>query len=121
MSDNEDHYIVPATPGWSVAVYIAPGKDYDGYLSLHPIIAWEIQREEGPCDPRAGGQPGQRYLSHSVMPLTVDGNMNNHGNLWAIKRPDGTYEIPGDCCFETEADMIEELRERSRVRPRAEA
>jgi hypothetical protein len=38
MADN--HYIVPATAGWFVAIYVAAGKDYDEYLKLEPIIAW---------------------------------------------------------------------------------
>ena len=116
MTNEDKHYIVPATPGWFVAMYVEGGKDYEEYLRLEPIIAWEIQRQEkAVSDPRMG-RPGDYFLYHEVMPLTIDGNMNYWGNPWAIKRPDGSY-YTADGNFTIEAELIAELREQ--VRPRA--
>jgi hypothetical protein len=108
MTNKNDHYIMPAMPGWFVAVYVEGGKDYDEYLRLEPIIAWEIQR--------IVPESGDYCLHHEVMPLTIDGNMNYWGNPWAIKRPDGSY-YTADGNFTIEAELIAELREQ--VRPRA--
>jgi hypothetical protein len=69
--------ILAALPGWSVAVYIEGGKDgdktYEDYLSPRPIIAWDIEREKSP-------------IRHNVIPITVDGNMENCANPWRSRR-----------------------------------
>jgi hypothetical protein len=111
MPSETDHFIVPATPGWFVAIYVSGGKDYEEYLMLEPIIAWEIEREVGPYQPSMG-RPGEQWLSRNVMPITVERNLERQGNPWAIKRPDGTYTIPGDADFKDDADLIAELHER---------
>ena len=103
---------VPAAPGWFVAMLIEAGSEGgESFFSLKPIVAWEIERCSGPLHPSAGGRPGEHYVEHSVEPITIDGNMNHYRNQWAIKRPDGQFEIPGDCTLENEADAIRHLTE----------
>jgi hypothetical protein len=110
MTNKDEHYIVPATPGWFVAIYVEGGKDYEEYLRLEPIIAWETQREERTVSDSRMGHLGDHCLNHDVMPLTIDGNMNWR-NSWAIKRPDGSYYTV-DGGFTIEAELIAELRGR---------
>jgi hypothetical protein len=85
--------IIPAGPGWYVAALIeGESCEYESQLSLNPIIAWEIQRTEGPYHPSVGRPRSERCIDHHVLPLTTNGNMEHIGNLWAIKRPDGKFE-----------------------------
>jgi len=111
MTKERSHYIVPATAGWFVAMYVGAGPDCPGCLAFEPIIAWEIERSEGPYHPSAGRRPDDLCLYHGVIPITVEGNMDNHTNPWAIKRPDGTYIIPQIADFKDDAEVMAELHE----------
>jgi hypothetical protein len=106
--------ITPAPPGWYVALFVAGGEHngetWEDYLALDPIIAWEIDRVDGPF-PEYAKRPGERWVNHEVQPITTNGNMGHQGNPWAIKRPDGKYEIPHDTTFESEADTISYLKQ----------
>jgi hypothetical protein len=110
--------IVPAEPGWAVVRFIE-GADDSRCLWYYPIIAWDIER--GDHCLRGGGE---KFVSHTVLPLTVDGgNIDNYGSLQAFKRPDGTFEtFEGGCC-KTEADLIESFKEQHAeiLRERADA
>jgi hypothetical protein len=115
--------IVPATPGGSVVEFVE-GTDDAVCLCYEPIIAWDVERREGKYDPAAKKPLGERFIFHTVWPLTVNGNADNVGNLKALKRPDSTFEVmlTGEQC-ETEAELIEafkallaELRQREAKR-----
>jgi hypothetical protein len=96
--------IIAARPGWYVAMFqpriaFGDGDGWDDHLDLMPIVAWEIEREE--CLGK---------ISHSVQPLTIDGNMNNHAKWWAIKTPEGKYSTPDGMC-DDEAEAIDVLKQ----------
>jgi hypothetical protein len=107
----EQHTVIPALPGWYVALYIeggeVNGKRWDDYLSLDPIVAWEIERHD-----HSKGPDWDRCVSHYFNPLTVDGNMDGAGNLWAIKTPDGKFTIPMDQTVGSEDELIAVFREK---------
>jgi hypothetical protein len=105
--------IIAALPGWYVAALIEGGEHEgeDDSLSLDPIIAWEIERREQPCHPMAGN-PGEPYVAHHVTPITTEGNRNYY-KKWAIKTPDGKYDIPGETVVDTEAAAINVLKPES--------
>jgi hypothetical protein len=109
MSDRQvTRTTVPAQPGWFVAIFIE--KDKPGF-AYDPIVAWEIERVERDYHPSAH-RAGERCVTHHVIPLTTENDMENHANMWAIKRPDGKYEIPGDTTCDTEADALAEVIDR---------
>jgi hypothetical protein len=109
--------IVPALPGWHVAILIKAAKDgtEPASLALDPIIAWEITRTEQPYHPSVS-RPGETCVTHDVIPLTIDGNREHCVNRWAIKRPDGKFEIPEYYTCENEQETIAALSD-----PAAEA
>jgi hypothetical protein len=85
----------PGTNGWS-----------DG-LSLTPIIAWDVQRE----DRRHGEHDELRRLWYEAVPINTN-NVHHYGNPWVIKAPDGSYVMPDGCRWEvSEAEVIKELKD----------
>jgi hypothetical protein len=107
--------VIKADPGWFVAVFVKEGEHqgetWDAYFALDPIIAWEIERREGEYHPSAK-QFGEPCISHEVTPITIEGNTRHCTNDWAIKRPDGRFDIPYDRSFEFERDVIAYFSER---------
>jgi hypothetical protein len=91
--------------------FAPPGSNGDeswpDSLSLQPIVAWEIVRTEDDRRPS-----WDQHVSDELIPLTTDGNMNHWTNTWAIKTPEGKYDLPGDTTFDHEVDLIRELRKR---------
>src|SRR5262245_43087844 len=71
--------IIPAQPGWHVAMLLAANEISEAELELYGIIAWEITRDEDDC--------------LNVQPLTACGSMEGVLNEWSIKRPDGQHEM----------------------------
>jgi hypothetical protein len=104
--------IVPATPDWNVAILISgsenkeTGEKQPSYFALDPIIAWQIVRDERPYHPDAQCSPGETCVTGDVTPITTEG-LSCESNPWAIKRPDGKFEIPYDRTIENEAEAIE--------------
>jgi hypothetical protein len=101
--------IIAARPGWYVAMFTPALTGHDGWpdhLSLRPIIAWEIERVAREQD---FGRPGLPRVVHSIMPLTVEGNMDQFADWWAIKSPDGKYSTPEGIC-DDEAEAIDVLK-----------
>jgi hypothetical protein len=88
MTTKTTYTTVPAQPGWFTARLIR-GSDGGYMLGLDPIVAWEIKREEETAC------LGEMLVSRSVEPLTIDieGEFSRYD---AIKRPDGTFEMPHD-------------------------
>jgi hypothetical protein len=114
MIDQVTHTIMAALPGWYIAVFIRGMRGDDGWedhLSLHPIIAWEIERQQDDGWDRADSDDRNRYVWHNATPITIDGNKNHHVRNWAIKTPDGKFVVPGDTTLDNEAEAIEYLRE----------
>ena len=107
MSEKIFQTIVPAVAGWYVAVFI------EGDIYLDPIIAWEVERVEKPYHPGVG-RLGEQCISHWVDPLTINGNMTDFADTWAIKRPDGKFEIPHDRVCDNEAEVIKEFERREK-------
>jgi hypothetical protein len=109
--ESRTHTIIAARPGWYVAVFVPREKTEDeqaDQFDLTPIVAWEIERSERPYHPSAG-RLGEKCIFHSVMPLTLDGNMDNWVVGWAVKTPDGKYNTP-DFLADTEADALSYFR-----------
>jgi len=97
--------IVPASPGWFLATLAPSGTalNHDG------IIAWDITRVVTMRE----GHDGRLYpdVEHqSATPLTLSNKLRPLYDPFAVKRPDGTYEMEGDHGGFTEAVIIEELR-----------
>jgi hypothetical protein len=111
MASNITLTVVPAAPGWYVAQLIeggiSGGITLDDRLALDPIVAWEIKRDETPYSPRSA-RHGETCVLHTVEPLTIDGNMLHlfPSSMWAVKSPDGKFQIPLDGTFDTEAELI---------------
>lgn len=106
--------IIPAAPGWELAVYIKGGDDYVAYISCEPIIAWDIERSEGPFHPSAN-RPGEHWVSREVTPITVGVPTIEHfGNIWAIKRPDGKFEQPDGATISSEEELLAACIEQQR-------
>jgi len=119
MSETVDvRTVVPAHPGWCLAIFIEGGKDsdgtqYDASFSCEDIIAWDIKVTSGPFHASIG-RPGERWTSREVTPITVDGTKVEHmRNRWAIRRPDGAYIAPGDQTLGSEAEAIAEYTARA--------
>jgi hypothetical protein len=102
--------IIPASPGWYLARLLFGGSDKKCSLVFEPVIAWSIAREE---EDRA----------YKVDPLTVTGNPNDYSEIWALKTPDGKYQIPGTTygCW-NETDTVNALKEfeRNEIKQRKE-
>jgi hypothetical protein len=90
------HKIVRANPGWHVVVYCeADGEETERLISK-PIVAWAIDRSD-----------------HQVSPVTVVGGPNGATRQWAIKCPDGSFEIRVGPrrTFGSEAEVLAHFRE----------
>jgi hypothetical protein len=100
--------IIPAEPGWYLARLLFGGSDEKCPLVFEPVIAWVIERED---------------RAYKVDPLTVTGNPNDHSEIWALKTPDGKYQIPGTTygCW-SETDTVNTLKEfeRKEIKQRKE-
>jgi hypothetical protein len=112
MAEKLQATIIPAAPGWYVATLVEgkPGaKGWPDGLSLEPIIAWDVQREDG----RHGEHDDLRRLWYGAVPITPNTNNVHHfGNPWVIKAPDGSYVMPDGCRWEvSEAEVIQELKD----------
>jgi hypothetical protein len=103
MSEDEKstYTIIPATPGWEFAVFCGE----PAILLYEPIIAWEIERHERPYDPVAR-RYGEMCVNRFATPIMASGDDDNIGNLWAIKRPDGKFELPFDRTIDTEDALL---------------
>ena len=95
--------MLPAQPGWSVAILIE-GKP--PAISHHQIIAWDVVRTEEPYGRDVKRPRYETCVAHDVEPITAEGNMRHWGNRWGIKQPDGRIEFEGDY-FDDEADLAE--------------
>jgi hypothetical protein len=105
--ENTTHTIIPALPGWYVALYIPEDNSpKDDSLHLCPIVAWDIERTEGGIDRWA--RPLKTRVN--ATPITLEGSMEDWVNDQAIKTPDGKYALVGDTDYDTEAELIAELR-----------
>jgi hypothetical protein len=117
--------IVPAQPGWYLVLYIEAAEGYPGGLSCEPIVAWDVERCEGEYAETVRRPRDETWTSHTVLPLTVNGNAEAVANLQALKRPDGTFEMwsggPGGNTHATEAALIEAFRTEAAAKARAEA
>jgi hypothetical protein len=99
--------IIPALAGWEFAVYIESSGDRAGCITCEPIVAWDIERAEGPYHPGARGRSGERWVARQLSPITVGCTDVEHlGNQWAIKRPDGKFQVPGEGAFDTEGELL---------------
>jgi hypothetical protein len=92
-----------------VARYI-PSEDAgeSGYLDLEPIIGWEIERQQYPY-PLSENRPGEWRITRLVVPLTAGGDADHVSLHWAIRRPDGVFEVSG-VSFTEEVDALEYLQ-----------
>ena len=112
MSDNEtkERTVLVAPPGWFIAWFLEggefEGRECDPALSLEPIIAWEIERTESDRRGLLKRSFDGKLVQHFVTPITIDGNVNESSNLWAVKSPDGRFDIPVHGIYENEAEAL---------------
>jgi hypothetical protein len=96
---DETHSIIPAQPGWYVAVYAPRDNQGDECLVLDHIVAWDVERiQEGDATYRRAD------------PITLDCTMEYDINVWAIKTPDGKFVQPTRMTYDTEGEAITALR-----------
>jgi hypothetical protein len=99
-NQKSERTIIKANSGFFVAIYIEAGsagnETWPHYFVLDDVIAWDIERTAG-----------ENYI---VRPITVDATPSNMRNMRAIKKPDGTYNMPGECAYDTEEKALEHCR-----------
>jgi hypothetical protein len=96
-----------AQPGWHVAILVrADGCDE---IDIEPIIAWEIERDDE-----------EGTVIHSTIPITLEGDLSDVGNVWGIKTPDGKFWT-GDRMVDDEPAVIKALQERREFREKMKA
>lgn len=86
------------------------GEKWDDHFSLEPIVAWEIVREERTYYRSAGRHPSDRFVCHQTIPVTLNGNMENSLDAWAVKTPDGAFDFIADAFLPTEARALAHAR-----------
>lgn len=96
--------VVPARGGYFLASFWCETETSKAGFLFEEIIAWEVEREEGPYHPSAK-TPGT-WLSRIVTPIIIDMSADP-GNDWAVKCPDGSFVIPADRAFENERDCLD--------------
>jgi hypothetical protein len=99
--------VIPAQPGWFLSTLIESRGDTPACLIDEPIIAWEIEREQGPYAPGLC-RANEHYESRYVRPITADPDCDgiDAESSWAIKHPDGKYQIPYAATFDDAAQLI---------------
>ena len=100
--------VIAATPGWFVAQFEKGGTFNDNHedkLNYYAVIAWEIERRE--CS-RAGKEP---WVSQTLTPLMFNGSPDDYNAPWALKTPNGNFEIREHASFDNEAETIRYLAE----------
>jgi hypothetical protein len=102
------HTTVPAAPGWFVALLVESDTGGPAYFDEHPILAWDIVRREYL---KVDDDDGERVF-HEVKPITLDLELIDLANEWAVKRPDGQYCIFGDAEWQEKSFTIQRLRAR---------
>jgi hypothetical protein len=102
MRERENTYvtIIKAEPGWFVAWYCEEYDKTPACFVMSPIIAWDVKRK---TEQRDGGYNSG---SHSITPITTDGNPYEAKNECAIKRPDGKFDIPHDQTLDSEQETL---------------
>jgi hypothetical protein len=107
--------IISAQPSWFVVRFLRGGKEgdesWDDSLKLEEILAWSIEVRETTLDPRLNISRYETHVSYHCIPLTTDGAANNISNPWAIKSPQGKYEIPYMGWYDTEDEVLKALKE----------
>jgi hypothetical protein len=101
-NDRTMNTIIPAAPGWYVALFVPANEHGPAWLSDHPIVAWDIERSDGPIR----GQPGERWSYREATPVLLDGDFHRYGNQRAIKAPDGKYYTADGPTLSNEAEAI---------------
>ena len=111
--EHKERHVIKAEPGYFVATYIEAGMDegkpYPHQFHFRPIIAWVIVYSDGPMSARYNRdayERRERWTSYFVKPLTIDGDPEKVANEWAIKLPNGSFELVGYGEFEKEAEML---------------
>ena len=83
MKTSMTHVIVPAQPGWFLAVF----TNSDGTVGVRceQIIAWEVQRTTS----------SKGLVTRFPIPITAESkNADLDCTVWGIKRPDGKFVFP---------------------------
>src|SRR4051812_46406476 len=102
---------VAAQPGWFIATILCADDEDEGELVLDPIVAWEIARTAPLV--LSPGCTGEWDISRGVTPIALNNNdFREQG--WAIKSPDGKFDIFGDQICDDEAETLARLRRRAR-------
>jgi hypothetical protein len=91
---------VPALPDWYVAIFWPAGSEGDATwgpsFDLEPIIAWAIEPARRSAERRLYTR------MHYAEPIIAEGSMRIGPDIWAFKRPNGTFAFPDDRSFDTE-------------------
>ena len=90
--------IIAAVGDWQLAVYCPPDGSYPEHCYYEPIIAWEIEQQEG---------PDNQGTSIRVTPITIEGKPDNLKHQWGIRLSDGRIDIPHVRMCENEVVFLE--------------
>lgn len=101
---DDDHRVVRANPGFSVAEPVYMGDGIEGFRYA-PVIAWAIPMKVH----RLHGEGEKNRYSYTVIPITVDGTSEQEQLL--IRDPDGQFTCDGGHWAKNEADAVEEYLE----------
>lgn len=114
---------VAALPGWKLASYCPPddGETGPGQFFYDDIIAWQIDLVEGEYDLEARRRKRQAtWTAVHVDPITISGRPGETSE-WAIKTPEGIYDIPGIGIHDHEIDALKELYRLTQIDSKLEA
>lgn len=90
---------IPAAPGWSIAVFVEADADIPAEFSYHPIVAWDIQRIDQP-------EHRRHKLARRAIPIAFGMTLEQMGNRWAVRDPEGHFHINEDQSFDTEDEAL---------------
>jgi hypothetical protein len=117
---NRQITVIPALPGWYVALYIeageSDGKKWEDGLALTPIIAWEIEKYARPYHHSVKNRRGELCVSRFATPITPSEDVEHIVNLWCLKTPDETYIFPHDRDCDSLEDALTEFRQQVTAR-----
>jgi hypothetical protein len=89
--------------------YEVPGSNDVEY---HPVVAWEATRVEGSYHPTAKRSSHARWVDHFLHPIVnFYTNVDELDNEWAVKRPDGKFEVMGVGVYDAVEEWLASIAE----------
>ena len=124
MEDKITTTIIPAAPGWLLGEILATGDEIQhiGSLDFRPIVAWEIERQEGEWH-RFSGRDGQR-ITFQAFPICADGMSAtrwNDGDDYVLRDPAGRWWAGDRGELHDEQEALHHLKTLAKERREAQA